>query len=48
MAKKDLHLLTDLQLAIMREVWKRGTASVTDVHASLSRTPAWPRNPSAR
>jgi len=35
MAKKDLHLLTDLQLAIMREVWKRGTASVTDVHASL-------------
>jgi len=35
MAKKDLHLLTDLQLAIMREVWKRRTASVTDVYASL-------------
>ena len=35
MAKKDLHLLTDLQLAILREVWKRGTATVTDVHASL-------------
>ena len=35
MAKKDLHLLTDLQLAMLREVWKRGTASVTDVHAAL-------------
>src|SRR4029453_10193477 len=35
MAKKDLHLLTDLQLAILREVWRRGTATVTDVHASL-------------
>lgn len=33
--EKDLHELTDLQLAIMQEVWKRGTASVTDVHEAL-------------
>lgn len=32
---KDLHELTDLQLAIMQEVWRRGTASVTDVHDAL-------------
>jgi predicted transcriptional regulator len=33
--EKDLHELTDLQLAIMQEVWKRGTATVTDVHEAL-------------
>ncbi|HEY0139771.1 MAG TPA: BlaI/MecI/CopY family transcriptional regulator [Thermoanaerobaculia bacterium] len=33
--EKDLHELTDLQLAIMQEVWKRGTATVTDVHDAL-------------
>lgn len=33
--RKNLHELTDLQLAIMQEVWKRGTASVTDVHEAL-------------
>jgi BlaI family penicillinase repressor len=32
---KNLHELTDLQLAIMGEVWSRGTASVTDVHEAL-------------
>jgi len=32
---KDLHELTDLQLAIMQEVWSRGTATVTDVHEAL-------------
>ena len=32
---KDLHELTDLQLAIMQEVWKRESASVTDVHDAL-------------
>lgn len=32
---KNLHELTDLQLAIMREVWSRGTAGVTDVHDAL-------------
>ena len=35
MGKKDLHALTDLQLALLQEVWARGSASVTDVHASL-------------
>ena len=35
MATKNLHELTDLQLAIMREVWSRDTASVTDVHEAL-------------
>lgn len=33
--EKDLHELTDLQLAIMQEVWKRGSATVTDVHEAL-------------
>ncbi|MDQ3283578.1 MAG: BlaI/MecI/CopY family transcriptional regulator [Acidobacteriota bacterium] len=33
--KKNLHELTDLQLSIMQEVWRRGTASVTDVHEAL-------------
>lgn len=33
--EKDLHELTDLQLAIMQEVWSRGTATVTDVHDAL-------------
>ena len=32
---KDLHELTDLQLTIMNEVWKRGRASVTDVHEAI-------------
>lgn len=32
---KNLHELTDLQLAIMGEVWSRGTASVTDVYEAL-------------
>ena len=32
---KNLHELTDLQLAILGEVWSRGTASVTDVHEAL-------------
>jgi BlaI family transcriptional regulator, penicillinase repressor len=32
---KDLHELTDLQLAILHEVWKRGEATVTDVWESL-------------
>lgn len=32
---KDLHELTDLQLAIMKEVWRRGAASVTDVYEAL-------------
>lgn len=35
MSKKNLHELTDLQVAIMQEVWSRGTASVTDVHEAL-------------
>jgi len=35
MSRKNLHELTDLQLAIMQEVWNRGTATVTDVHESL-------------
>lgn len=33
--KKNLHELTDLQLSIMQEVWRRGTATVTDVHEAL-------------
>lgn len=33
--EKDLHELTDLQIAIMQEVWRRGTATVTDVHDAL-------------
>lgn len=32
---KNIHELTDLQLAIMKEVWGRGTATVTDVHEAL-------------
>jgi BlaI family transcriptional regulator, penicillinase repressor len=36
--EKDLHELTDLQLAIMQEVWSRGTATVTDVHEALLKT----------
>ena len=32
---KDLHELTDLQLAIMQEVWRRDRATVTDVHEAL-------------
>ena len=32
---KELHELTDLQLAILKEIWERGTASVTDVHEAL-------------
>jgi BlaI family penicillinase repressor len=32
---KNLHELTDLQLAIMQELWRRGTATVTDVHEAL-------------
>lgn len=35
MSTKNLHELTDLQLAIMQEVWNRGTATVTDVHEAL-------------
>lgn len=33
---KELHDLTDLQLAILREVWKRKQATVTDVHDALA------------
>jgi BlaI family transcriptional regulator, penicillinase repressor len=29
------HRLGDLQLAILRELWRRGEASVTEVHAAL-------------
>src|ERR1051325_8479039 len=32
---KELHDLTDLQLAILREIWRRGRATVTDVHDAL-------------
>ena len=32
----EKHRLGDLQLAIMRELWRRGEASVTDVHAALA------------
>lgn len=32
---KDLHELTDIQLAIMDEVWRRGSATVTDVYDAL-------------
>ena len=35
MGKKSLHELTDLQLTLMQEVWKRGRASVTDVHDAV-------------
>jgi len=35
MSKKNLHELTDLQLTLMQEVWKRGQASVTAVHDAL-------------
>lgn len=34
--KKDLSTLTDLQLAILQEVWRRGTATVSDVHEALT------------
>jgi BlaI family penicillinase repressor len=33
--EKDLHELTDLQLAILQEIWSRGQATVTDVHSAL-------------
>lgn len=33
---KDLHELTDIQLAILEEIWKRGHATVTDVHGALA------------
>lgn len=32
---KPLHDLTDLQLAILREIWRRKRATVTDVHEAL-------------
>jgi len=32
---KALHDLTDLQLAILREIWRRKRATVTDVHEAL-------------
>jgi BlaI family penicillinase repressor len=32
----EKHRLGDLQLAIMRELWRRGEASVTEVHAALA------------
>lgn|SRR6185503_11429030 len=32
---KELHDLTDLQLAILREIWKRKRATVTDVYEAL-------------
>jgi predicted transcriptional regulator len=35
MSKKNLHELTDLQLTLMQEVWKRGRASVTAVHDAV-------------
>jgi BlaI family transcriptional regulator, penicillinase repressor len=31
----DKHRLGDLQIAIMREIWRCGEASVADVHAAL-------------
>lgn len=31
----DKHRLGDLQLAIMRELWRRGEAAVTEVHQAL-------------
>lgn len=31
----DKHRLGDLQLAIMRQIWQRGEASVSDVHGAL-------------
>lgn len=31
----DKHRLGDLQLAIMRQLWRRGEASVTEVHGDL-------------
>ena len=34
-AMKQLHALTDLQLAIMGVVWERREATVGDVHAAL-------------
>ena len=36
MNKKNLHELTDLQLLLMQEVWKRGRASVTAVHEAVA------------
>ena len=36
MSKKNLHELTDLQLTLMQEVWKRGQASVTAVHEAVA------------
>ena len=32
---KDLHELTDIQLAIMDAIWRRGNGTVTDVHDEL-------------
>ena len=36
MGKKNLHELTDLQLTLMQQVWKRGRASVTEVHDAVA------------
>jgi BlaI family transcriptional regulator, penicillinase repressor len=36
MTNKNLHELTDIQLAIMNEVWRRGSATVTDVHEAIN------------
>lgn len=38
MSKKYLHQLTELQLAVLQEVWKRGEATVLEVHQGLSST----------
>lgn len=35
---KDLHELTDLQMAIMDEIWSRGEGTVTTVHAALKKS----------
>ncbi|HJQ40829.1 MAG TPA: BlaI/MecI/CopY family transcriptional regulator [Thermoanaerobaculia bacterium] len=32
---KQLHDLTDLQLAILREIWRRKRATVTDIYEAL-------------
>ena len=36
MSKAKVHRLGDLQLNIMKVLWDRGEATVTDVHAALS------------
>ena len=33
---KDLHELTELQMAVMNEIWTRGSATVTAVHEALA------------